>query len=69
MFLIAHNFKAVIATGVKPGIAILHDGTTLAVILHPTHFQFGHGNCECHTWSKVGRFMPQVGAPLFRVGI
>ena len=35
LFLIVHNFKAVTATGLKPGIAILQSLTTLAVNFAP----------------------------------
>ena len=42
LFLIEHNFKAVIATGFKPGIANLQSlNYTHCKISHPAHFWFG----------------------------
>ena len=67
LFLIAHNFKAVIATGLKPGTAILQS-------LHYTCYKFrtpptpGLGVViTIVAQSKNGHFMPHVGAPPFQV--
>ena len=55
LFSIAHNFKAVM----KPIFQ------SLLKILWPPHFQYGHGDCEYRTWSKIGRFRSHFGAPPF----
>jgi len=58
--LITHKFKAVIATGLKPGIAILQS-------LQYTRCKFCTPDCDCPTQLKIGHFMPDVGAPPFQV--
>ena len=68
LFLIAHNFKVVIARGLKPGVAILQSLQYTRCKFHTTpHFWFGRGDHEFNTQSKISHFMPQVGAPPFQV--
>ena len=68
LILIVHNVKAVIATDLKPGITILQS-------LHYTRRKFrapptsGLGVAITSiTQSKIGCFMPPIGAPPFQVG-
>jgi len=65
LFLFAHNFKIVIATGLKPGVAILQS-------LQYTRYKFRTPPTSglvvaIMTRSKISHFMAQVGAPPFQV--
>ena len=53
--LIAHNFKAVLATGLKPGMVILQ--SLLYDSSCPGHFWYGHGDREYRTRSKITSFL------------
>ena len=68
LFLIAHNFKAVIATDLKPGITILQSLCCTCYKFRAPPFPVWLGNREYHKRSKIGRFLPPVGAPLLQIG-
>ena len=68
LFLIAHNFKAVIATDLKPGITILQSLYYTRCKFHtPPTSGLGVAITSI-TRSKISHFMPRVGAPPFQVG-
>jgi len=53
LFLIAHNCKAVIATDLKPGIAILQLLYYTRCKFHvPSHFRFGRGKRKYHAFEN-----------------
>ena len=66
LFLIAHDFKAVIATGLKPGTCMAHCNTfTVNLASRPLpawvwQSQVSHA-------VEIGHFMPHFGAPPFQV--
>ena len=62
--IIVYNFKPITATGLKLGMAIFHY-TSYKFCAPPT---FGSGIAIASvTQSKMGGFMPHIGAPLLQL--